>query len=260
MKFLAFIMLFTVSIYSISCNNQDTATKNNNQTKTATKDSQSDDKIVFKINGNPYYQSDIKGKNLTSALNDAVLYEAAILEGKDKDPKYVELVKKYKTNVLVGRYRGEIIQNYIQDNKPTEEDSKKYYEDNISQFTSLDLTKISTPEKETADKIYMELQNGNTQEQIKSSHEKVNITKIVNVNNYNKNFDKLAVGEFSKPVAERNFHNIYIIDDLSIREYKVAKKSIGYQLINQTKQNAVLQHIDNLKKDKKITIELLKDK
>jgi len=262
MKLSAILFLLIINVFFYSCNNQETKNKEDKPTSktTAPQEQKSEADIVFKINGKPYYKKDVKNIDLTSALQDAVLYEGALLEGKDQDPVYLKLIERYKKNILLGRYKGEIIQNYLADKKQTKEDVKKYYEDNKSRFSTLDLTKISTKDKDTSDKIYQELKNGKTPDEIKSTFENVNLIKSSDVKKYNKEFNKLEAAEFTKPISENTFYNIYVIDTVDTKEFKIIKRTAAHQLINKSKQNALKEHADNIKKEKNIKVEIIKNK
>ena len=171
------------NLYLIGCNNQEKQDQTVNDqatTETNISDEKTESKgqVVFKVNGKPYFKEDLGNRDIQSVLQDAILYEAAILEGKDKDPVYLKQIEIYKKNVLLGRYKGEIIKKYLSTKKITDEDINKFYEDNKARFATLNLTKFSTQDKETADNIYKYLKDGKNPDEIKSIYSDIFTVKL----------------------------------------------------------------------------------
>lgn len=249
-------------MFMYSCNNQDkqettNTSQENLQSNQSDKKADSNEReIVFKVNGKPYYKDQIGNQTIEYAKVDAILYEAAIQEGRDKDPEYVNLIERYKRNTLLGRFKGDIIKKYLETHQITDEELDKYYENNKAKFTILNLIKLSTKNKEIADKIYQDLGKGKSIEEIKSAYADLFTYNLDGAKNYNIHFSKLEPSEYTKPILEDEFYNIYVIDSLETMPLKAAKRSARYYLSNKLKGEALIDYTNTAKKEMGITVEM----
>lgn len=149
--------------------------------------------------------------------------------------------------------------------KVTDEDISKYYEKNKAQFTqpaSREVRHILVKQKDTADELYTELQNGasfaalakkfSQDTSTKSQGGKLPITKGSTVPPFDKAAFSLQTGELSRPVKTQ--FGWHIIEAISpVKPEKVTpladvKDSIRQQLLDQKKREALDKWLKQVEK------------
>lgn len=255
------MLIFTLSL--ISCKNENNKIQENKQKSVKEESAEkSDRQIAFQINDRPIYKDEIGNRHIYQVIDDEVLYEVALLNGDDQDPKVIELIKRYKKNLIVGRLKGNIIRDYMQNqNKISDEDIKGYYESNKSKYTILDLKQISCPNKEIADDIYNKLKGGHDINSILSSYNgeniQISVNSIRNNKEYNKYFPELNINEISQPISERDKFNIYQIIDVETMPYKRLSRRIKYHFLNEQKIKALEEYVNKAKQEHNIKIDIV---
>lgn len=259
--FMSLILLVCVlSLYS--CKNEDTKVQKNVE-KNVEKDSTKkiDKVIAFTINDRPVYKNQLAGRDIDAAINDEILYEVALINGEDKNPKVIQLIDRYKHNLIVGRYKGNIIKSHIKSVEISEEDLKKYFDSNKSKYSRVDVRKISSENKEIAEDVYNKLKDGKDINSIVESYSKDNVqievTNITNNRKYNDYFTEFKVNEISNLQSERNKFNIYQITDVHILSFSRAKRNIRYHFVNEQKASAIQQELEKAKKEHNFIIEII---
>ena len=259
-KFFILIILLSVVVFT-GCQDKksDQAIEQNQTTVDSTK-TQDKGKLLFTINGRAVYEKDARINNISSAVNDEILYESAIMEGIDKDPSVLRSLKFHKRNVYLGLLKRKIIQSYLETHQVTMEEVEQHYNNNLSKYTILDLIVITAPDLETAQSIKTNLTKGASLESItdkyKKSEDKIKVKKFKNSKSFNDKFDKFEVGLISDPIDQKSKFKIVKITKVNTAPLDIVSKTIRYELANKLKFKAVQEHIEKLKSDNRIKIEM----
>jgi len=216
-------------------------------------------KIAFKINGRPVYDDEMSSRNINEAINDEIIYEAALIKGVDKEPRVEKTLRIYRRNLITGVMKKELIDDAMENYKVSDEDINKYYEENKDKFTVIDADKLIIQDKSKADEVYSKLAGGEAIEDVITEYKTAN-SEIIQQKLYNdkrlvKEFDSLEVGQISKPIDQQNNAVIYVITKLEIMPLDKLKKQITYTLMNKHKYEAITDFIEKAKTEDKITVE-----
>lgn len=271
--FIKLLSIFTIiALLNTSCGNEDKSIKENTTDDTTSKqntepqtkpkpDRTTNNKLQFKINGRPVYTPKNSNTPMEALIRDEVLYESSLVEKRDQDPKFVNQIERYKRNLLIGQLKRDIIQKFNSTYKITDEELDKYYNENINQYTYLDLIDIRCPSEQIANDIYKEL-SGNTNitiEEITDRYKRENIDIVVvdlsNTRAFNNKFDKLEIGQFTKPEKVVTKYSIYRIEKAFINSIGKVKPIILSNYKSILKKKALDDYVSDSIKNNNIKIE-----
>lgn len=264
-------IFFILTILNTSCGTEDkvvkekqtkdTSTTQTKEPETRPAEKKSNNKLRLRINGRPVYTA----KNIQipqeALIRDEVLYETAILENKDTQPDFVELIERYKRNQLIGRLKRDIIQNFNATHKITDEGLKKYYEENINDYIYLDLIELKIPSEEIANDIHNKLSTDSniTTEQIVDIYKNENVEIVLidlsNTRAFNNKFSKLEVGQFTKPEKVVTKYSIYMIEAVNKNELGKVKHIVLSNYKSSLKKKALDDYVADSIKNNNIKIE-----
>jgi len=276
MRAITLVSLFML-VFSISaCKNseQDVKQSNQKQAQNATSGNSKEkteevafrkkektEEIALRINDRVVYKSDIGNRDINDVINDEIIYQTALIENKDKDPKVIQLIKRYKKNLIVGRYKGDIIKSYFKNYVADQDELTKYYEENKAKYTLLDLEQIIIKDKNLADKIHTKLKEGADMQALKNEYAKdsndVLVTKLPEIKKYNNLFTKLEVGEIGDPVHMGGNYNIFKIKAVTTAPFKQVKRIIKHTLVSLKRIEAIKEFTEKSKIDNNIKVEIV---
>lgn len=268
MKSKAIILTLLISFCLVACNQQSAENENlenNEQTSTnseSTKSQKKGEVVVATVNDSKILKSDIdpdKEDSLERAILNEVLYHAAIKEGVDK--KFEEKIERYKKNLLASYMTSNFL-NGFEVKKLDEYDVEKYYNDNISNYTILQLGVITANTEELANEIHKGMIEGNTFVESKKKYKgnknvKFRVKKENLKSKHVKNIEARK-GFISNVVAGKDKFKIYKVLNLKKIEFKRVKNAIRSSLLSQEKHQALLNYTDELKKKHNISVEVKK--
>ena len=241
----------------VSCDRQESK-----QTKEpGTENAKTQGKVAFKINGRPVYKDEMSVRDINTAINDEILFEAALIKGVDKEPRVEKTLKIYKRNFIVGTMKKKIIDDFLKNYQLSDEQINKYYEENKDKYSIINVHKLIIQDKSKAEEIHNKLVNGEAIDDIVNEYKKPNteiiVQKIFNTRRYHNLFDSLEVGKISKPVDQQNDMVIYVIFKADVKPLDALKKNIKYSLLNEQKRKAIADYIEKTKKENSIKVERL---
>ena len=256
------LVVFIALVGILGCNKNETKeTKGENTTDTEI--TEETGQIVFKINDRPVYEDEMSVSDLTGAVNDEILYEAAIMQGVDKEPKVARTLKIYRRNFLTGIMKKKVLDEFLKDYKVPDEDVNNYYNSHKGDFTILDVNRLTIKDKSKTDEIYNKLVEGEAIDDLVNEYKKQNIEiisqKIVNTRRYNDQFNSFEIGEISKPLDEQNNSVIYVILKTEVSPLDKVASNIRYKLLNQAKAQALNDYIKKLKDEGKVKVQIIKN-
>ena len=268
LKSKAIIFTLLISFCIVACNQQSTENESlekNEATSTTTENTESQKKgevVVATVNDSKILKSDLNPNqedSLERAILNEVLYHAAIKEGVDKE--FEEKFETYKKNLLASHMTSKFV-NSFEPKKLDEYDVEKHYNDNISNYTILQLGVIAADTEELANEIHKGMIEGNTFVESKKKYkDNKNVRFRVKKENlkskHSKNIEARK-GFISNVIAENDKFKIYKVLNLKKIEFKRVKNAIRSSLLSQEKHQALLNYSDELKKKHNISVEINK--
>lgn len=254
------IIVILLLLFSVSCqNSKDTEpTDTKKETDTKEQPSTTSKKIAFYINDRPVYENKMVNQNIQQAINNEIIYEAALIDKVDADPEILTRVAEFKKNLIIGTVKGKVIRDYLDSKEFADEDITKYYEENKYKYSSLDLLEITSTDKNAIDDLRSKLLEGQDLEQLFSEIENsgTNIKKrqINNTKRYNRYFTNFEIGGISEPYEERNNHYIFQITKINVQPLKFIKSKVKFNLISNTRANAVTEYIKKVNTEYNIKV------
>jgi hypothetical protein len=94
-------------------------------------------KIVARVNNNPIYEEDLKGRPLKGIIDIEILYQVGLKQGIDK--KYEENVETYKKGLIIKEVTSEVVKDLP--NEVSSKDIEDYYNENEIKYTNFHLKK-----------------------------------------------------------------------------------------------------------------------
>ncbi len=237
--------------------------QSNEETTTSSQAEKSDDKkskVAFYVNSRPVYKNHIKNKTIDNAIIDEIIYEKAFIDGMDKQQEIVDKVEFYKKNLLIGRVKSNIVKQTITESNITDEQVKKYYKDNISNYTDLDLKQLIFQDEATAQQAYQQLNSKYLVNDIIQNFKNENINiltnNIKNSKKYNKLFESLEVGKFTTPQKSAGTYSVYIIENIHTKKLKNIKRIVKFKLLQTLKEDAITSYANKVKGEHNIEVKM----
>lgn len=164
-----------------------------------------------------------------------------------------------KTYLLINK----LFDKYTKDVKVTEEELKKYYDDNKAQFEVVKASHILVADEKTAEDIYNRLMKGEDFATLAKEYSIDTATKDqggnlgefphgVMVPEFDQVAFSLKKGEISKPVKTDYGYHIIKSEGVSIKPFNEVKDAIENYLLNDKKNQVIKEKYDALEKAAKI--------
>lgn len=257
-KSILLILLLSLT-FIISCkDNKEPSVSSENKSTNNTVESADNGKLLFTINGRNVHEKEARIDDLESAINDEILYEAAIKRGIDKEPAVQRSLYMHRKNLFLGLLKRRVVQDYLKTHEITDEQINEYYNKNINKYTVLDVTVFSAPDIDTANFIKEELSKGTSPENImdKYKNQDINIKlrRIQNSKSFIDKFDNLEAGLISEPIDQKSVFKIVRIDRVNTAPINKIGNSIRYELTNNLRLEAVQKYIEEQKKNMEIKL------
>lgn len=268
MKYNAIILTLIMSFCFISCDQGNNEKKSIEDDPTVSTNSENiesnntDDKVAATVNDSKILKSEIdpsKDDSLERAILDEVLYHAALKEGVDK--KFEEKIQRYRKSLLASYMTTNFFESYETENLD-EYDIEKYYNDNISNYTILQLGIIIADSEELANQIHQEMMNGDTFVEAKEKHKKNKSVKFrvkkENLKANNLKEIEPRKGFISKviPAKDKDKFRIYKVLNIKKIEFDKVKNAIRSSLYSQERHKALIDYSDELKKKYNISVQI----
>jgi peptidyl-prolyl cis-trans isomerase C len=245
-----------------------------------------ENKVLAIVNGNEITQKDIErsllrfpqetqehyksqeGKNqfLEQLINFELIYNYAADNNMKNDPEYIEQVRLIEKDVLIQIG----IKNIMADVDITEEEIKKYYEDNSEMFKGEETASakhILVDTLEQMQEIKKEIDNGMTFEEAAQKYSKCpsaaqggslgSFTRGRMVPEFEKAAFELNVGEISEPVKTQFGYHLIQLDEKSegnMKTLEEARPTIAENISHQKQNEKYISSVTELKNKYKVEI------
>jgi hypothetical protein len=218
-------------------------------------------KVVARVNGNPIYEEDLKGRRLKMAINEEVLYQEALKQGLDKQLQGE--IDTYKRRVLIETVQKELLRGLPKAPKVevTDEEIEKYYRKHSNRYRFISLKEISVSDRSTAEEVRKKLLAGEDPIKIQSEMREKVIMKDLNFGRRHKDkFDKIEIGSVTEVIEDGNQFKILQITDVRQIPQEKVSNAIKHIIIARKKGKALQEKIEELKKENNIKVEILAGK
>jgi len=196
-----------------------------------------------------------------------LLVAEARRKGIEDDPEYKRKIKRFKELTMADIVENDSIPIY---NPVTEEEIRKYYDDNIELFkvpAKIHLYEIQLSSKDEALKYKNEIKSltrfkevaGQITERINYRERKGDLNYIQRRTNrlFYDAADQVSVGQIAGPVERNGKYSILYVADKrpgELQEYKQAKQSIQSNMRTERKQESLARWVEEKKKETEIRI------
>lgn len=184
-------------------------------------------------------------------------YKAALSQMGITEEEYKEDIKKMIITELV-------IEHMTKDVKLADEEVKKYYDDNLSNFTEADMSHILVKEESQAKEIKTKLDNGGDFEALAKEFStdgsgenggSLGVTKYNTlVPEFVVGLDSIKEGEISQPVKSTFGYHIIRYTNKNIEAFDEVKESIKSNLENEEKMKIYDESLDTWNEELKVKI------
>lgn len=265
------LSLLLVFVVLIGCNQSETDTQptsneqGNSQSETnSTENSAADSeplktgKILARINGNPIYEDDLKGRNLEFVITEEIIYQVGLKQGIDK--QYKDEVRQYEKKLVVNRTKAKIMEDAPPSKKISDEEIQTYYDNNKSRYSYTRMHEISFPDVNMGKEIKEKAEKGESLQDIANSYPDQNIT-VTDIG-----FDRVMVSKFDTQeigsVSEvfQKPNGIYsVLKIVEIKEIPLSasKKSIRHLLESRSKAKMFDEYAWQAAQENNIEIEII---
>jgi hypothetical protein len=261
-----FTVMFLSTLMALGCTQsekKEETKKDKSQQEIASKtaETQGEGKIVARVNGEPIYEEDLRGRPLRSVINDEIIYQEGLRRGLDK--KFERQVENFKKGIIVNSIKKEILVNLPKDQNVTDKEIENYYNKNKDKYTYLQMKQITVGDESLADEIHEKALEGEELEKIVSEYsnsgKKVHLEDVGFADKrYNKLFDKKEVGSVSEVIQEGNQFKILKITSVKEIPLSKANNPIKYTILARRRGHAVAEFAKKLKEENNVKVEILK--
>ncbi|QSZ27473.1 peptidylprolyl isomerase [Aceticella autotrophica] len=281
------IIFLVIAVFLTSCSSgKNIVAKVNNQDITSKEFTDTFNMVKNRIKSNPQYNKDVwnkdyNGKKLIDAVKenvmDNLIMEKILLKqaqkqnitasSKEIDDEYnkeklanKDITKEEaKNNLLINK----LIDGWTKDVKISDEEIKKYYESNKSQFEVVKASHILVADEKTANEIYNKLMQGADFAQMAKQYSIDTSTKDKGgelgefprgtmVQEFDNAVFNLKAGEISKPVKTQFGYHIIKSEGITVKSLDDVKDYIKQNLEDSKKREIFDTKYNELKKDAKI--------
>ena len=243
---------------------------------------ENNNKLLAEVNGKKIYRNDvisfmqnIEGgarfqneegiKVLTDEMvNQEIILADAYKNKLDDDEEFKSELKLVKDNMLKNFAMHKIFESV----NPTEEELKKYYEENkelISPNKTYTASHILVDDLDKANKVYEEIAAGLDFEEAAKKYSKDpsganggslgTFPKGVMVKEFQEGLDSLKVGEISKPVKSQFGYHIIKLDDIQneqVKAFDEVKEQVYQTYLMVKRQEKYLEKLKEISKDAEV--------
>lgn len=285
---IALLLFFVFIVFlTVSCSTKkDVVATVNGENITNTEYKKAFDQVKAQIESSPQYTKDIwnqdyQGKKFLDVVKENVLdnliAEKLLVQEALKNNITVtdkEIADEYQKEKEVNKdITKEDVKNYLlinklfdkytKDVKVTEEELKKYYDNNKEQFEVVKASHILVADKKTAEDIYNRLMKGENFATLAKEYSTDTATKDkggdlgefphgVMVPEFDQVVFSLKKGEISKPVKTDYGYHIIKSEGITIKPFDEVKDAIESYLLNDKKNQVIKEKYDALEKAAKI--------
>jgi len=205
----------------------------------------------------------LRGRRLQELINYEILYIEAQRRGIHESPKIKDLPEERKKNVIVMTIKSDIIRSLPKPSEITDEETMKYYNENIGKYTSFTAYQIVVPDKSLAEEIHKKALAGGDFEKIVSEYTTAGKELTVNQKRVRKSeksiFKRLEVGSVSDIQEKGDTYEILQISEVHKLPYKKIKGPLKHT-INSRKNSVIFKTMtEQFKKDNNINIEIVEE-
>ncbi len=267
-------LLFVVLIF-IGCNQSDSNGKppsapkddsDNKQSQTATNDNTAYDesepevrgKVLARVNGQPIYEDEVRGKDLDFAITEEIIYQDAIKRGIDKE--YRDEVRIFERKLIIRKTKQRILENADPTKEISDEEINHYYELNKEKYSLVRIHEISFEDSKLGNAIKDKAESGEELQNIANSYPdlRISVNDIGYDRQMSKHFKTIEVGAVSEVIQKPNgTFSILKIVEVKDMPLKNSKQSIKYILKAKGKADMIDRYARKAAEESNITIEII---
>jgi len=274
MKLRNLALLFTVLIL-MACNQSDSTDKTqpadntnadniqsessmNDKTSAVETEPKREGKVIARVNGQPIYEDDSKGRNVEYLISEEIIYQEGIRQGFDK--KYRDKVRDFERSLIIRGTKESILENAGPTKEISDEEIQNYYEMNKDRYTHIRIHEISFPDSNLGNEIIEKAKGEEDLQNIANSYPDM----VMNVNDigYNRGmipqFKTREVGAVSeviqKPDGTFSVLKIVEVKDIPLR---ASKNSIKHILKAKRKARMFDNYAQKAADENNMTIEII---
>ncbi len=236
----------------------DTPSNWNKNTSVAETEPERVGKVVARVNGQPIYGDDVRGKDLDYAITEEIIYQDAIKRGIDKE--YRDEVREFERSLIIKKTKQRILENADPTKEISDEEINQYYELNKKKYSVVRIHEISFPDSKLGNDIKEKAETGEDLSNIANSYPDLEIS--VNDIGYSRempqHFKTIEAGAVSEVIQKPNgtFSILKIIEvkDMPLRN---SKESIKHILKAKRKASMIDEYAQKAAEENNITIEII---
>jgi hypothetical protein len=269
------MFLLLVVLIFIGCNQSDSNGKppsaseddsDNKQSQTATNDNTAYDesepevrgKVLARVNGQPIYEDEVRGKDLDFAITEEIIYQDAIKRGIDKE--YRDEVRIFERKLIIRKTKQRILENADPTKEISDEEINHYYELNKEKYLVLRIHEITFPDSKLGNAIKDKVESGEELQNIANSYPdlRISVNDIGYDRQMSQHFKTIEVGAVSEVIQKPNgTFSILKIVEVKDMPLKNSKQSIKYILKAKGKADMIDRYARKAAEESNITIEII---
>jgi hypothetical protein len=264
-------VLFTLFIL-LGCNQSDSNnnTPSSDKTKTDTQSNWNENagvaenepervgKVIARVNGQPIYEDEVRGKDLDFAITEEIIYQDAIKRGIDKE--YRDEVRIFERKLIIRKTKQRILENADPTKEISDEEINHYYELNKEKYSLVRIHEISFEDSKLGNAIKDKAESGEELQNIANSYPdlRISVNDIGYDRQMSKHFKTIEVGAVSEVIQKPNgTFSILKIVEVKDMPLKNSKQSIKYILKAKGKADMIDRYARKAAEESNITIEII---
>lgn len=237
----------------------DQAQTTNSKNNTATDpEPEREGKIVARINGNPIYEDDIKGRNMNFVITEEIIYQLGLQQGVDEE--ITKKVKDIERVMIIQKAKESMMENMEPTKGISDEEIQKHYEENKEKYSHVRIHEITVPDVNLGLEVKEKAEAGEDLQAIAAGYPDVAIT-VADIG-YNRElarkFEKREVGSISEVMQKPN-GTFSVLKIVEIKEIplKASKNSIKHSLESKRLGEMFEINAYRLAEENNMTIEII---
>lgn len=208
------------------------------------------------VDGTAIYEEDLGDGTLEDAIKNEIMYQEAIRRGYDKQREIQREIKK----VIAGKFMADLFSS-VGEVEVSDEDITNFYNEHENEFMILRGSEIVLNDKSTAEEVFKKAISGEDFEKLVKEYSKSTSRmrggRISITPNYHDGlFLNKEPGAIELVYDGGDTYRVIKLTKKSKAPLNIAKKGIEMRIILETKGERMNDFVDELKKQKKIKIEV----
>lgn len=214
--------------------------------------------VVARVNGQPIYKDDVRGKDLDFAITEEIIYQDALKRGIDKE--YSDEVRNFEKRLIIRKTKQNILENADPTKEISDEAIMNYYELNKEKYSFIRIHEISFPDSKLGNDILDKVNSGEELSNIANSYPdlEISVNDIGFSREMSQHFKTIEVGAVSEVIQKPN-GTFSIVKIIEVKEIPLRKnkQSIKHILKAMRKKDIIDDYALKAAEENNITIEII---